>query len=54
MMHKSNKPFFTTKGDQGTGLGLYITRKIVEEQRGDIAVQTNSSGTTFVVSLPVD
>jgi signal transduction histidine kinase len=47
-------PYFSTKGDQGTGLGLYITRKIVEEQRGDIAVQTNSAGTTFVVSLPVD
>jgi signal transduction histidine kinase len=47
-------PFFTTKGDKGTGLGLYITRKIVEEHRGDIAVQTNSAGTTFVVSLPVE
>jgi signal transduction histidine kinase len=47
-------PFFTTKGDQGTGLGLYITRKIVEEHRGDIAVHTNSGGTTFIVSLPVE
>jgi signal transduction histidine kinase len=46
-------PFFTTKSDEGTGLGLYITRKIVEEHRGDITVQTSSAGTTFVICLPV-
>ncbi len=46
-------PFFTTKGERGTGLGLYITRRIIEEHRGTIAVQTGSRGTTFVVSLPL-
>jgi signal transduction histidine kinase len=45
-------PFFTTKGDRGTGLGLYITRKIIEEHYGTIAVETNPSGSTFVISLP--
>jgi signal transduction histidine kinase len=45
-------PFFTTKGEQGTGLGLYITRRIVEEIRGTIAVQSSDTGTTFTVSLP--
>jgi signal transduction histidine kinase len=46
-------PFFTTKGERGTGLGLYITRRIVEEHSGRITVQTSPHGTTFVVSLPI-
>src|SRR5207253_2714180 len=46
-------PFFTTKGDRGTGLGLYITRKIIDEHHGSITIQTGSAGTTFVLSLPV-
>ena len=45
-------PFFTTKGDRGTGLGLYITRKIIEEHHGTIAVETDPRGSTFVISLP--
>ena len=45
-------PFFTTKGDHGTGLGLYITRKIIEEHHGTISVETNPRGSTFVISLP--
>ena len=47
-------PFFTTKGDLGTGLGLYISRKIIEEHHGEITVQTSSGGTTFTISLPVE
>jgi two-component system NtrC family sensor kinase len=46
-------PFFTTKGDTGTGLGLYITRRIVDEHRGTITVETSTRGTTFTVSLPL-
>jgi|ERR1051326_3378476 two-component system NtrC family sensor kinase len=46
-------PFFSTKGDHGTGLGLYITKKIVEEHHGSIDVQTGSGGTTFVILIPV-
>ncbi len=46
-------PFFTTKGDRGTGLGLYITKKIVEEHHGSISVMTGARGTTFVISLPL-
>ena len=46
-------PFFTTKGERGTGLGLYIARRVVEEHRGTITVQTSDKGTTFTVSLPL-
>jgi len=46
-------PFFTTKGDRGTGLGLYITRRIIEEHNGTITVETSPRGTTFVIALPL-
>ncbi len=49
------EPFFTTKkDDQGTGLGLTISRSIVRNHKGDITVATRlGSGTTFTISLPV-
>jgi two-component system NtrC family sensor kinase len=45
-------PFFTTKGEMGTGLGLYIARRVIEEHNGTIAVQTTESGTTFTIAFP--
>ncbi len=47
------EPFFTTKGERGTGLGLFIAKQVVEEHQGSITVDTNSRGTTFVISLPL-
>lgn len=45
-------PFFTTKTD-GSGLGLSVSQKIVEEHRGCIHVDSRpGSGTTFIVELP--
>jgi signal transduction histidine kinase len=46
-------PFYTTKSE-GLGLGLYITRNIVEEHGGHIEVESLlGEGTTFTVWLPV-
>jgi len=44
---------FTTKGIRGTGLGLLLTRKAVEQHRGTIRFDsTPGEGTTFVIELP--
>ncbi len=45
-------PFFTTKS-RGTGLGLAVVKKIIDDHHGTIDVQTQPGrGTTFVISLP--
>ena len=46
-------PFYTTK-QKGTGLGLYISQKILAEHQGNIEVDANLAiGTAFIMSLPV-
>jgi PAS domain S-box-containing protein len=50
------EPFFTTKRDVGTGLGLWVSRSIVQKHEGFIRVRSNvrpgKSGTVFSVFLP--
>jgi len=45
--------FFSTKGHRGTGLGLMVTRKLIEEHNGTIKVNsTPGNGTTVIVRIP--
>ena len=46
--------FYTTKGEQGTGLGLVICQKIIETHKGTIAVANHpEGGAVFTVRLPM-
>lgn len=50
------EPFYSTKGDAGTGLGLWLSHGIVQKHEGSIRVRSRttpgSSGTVFSVFLP--
>ncbi|PYJ43211.1 MAG: hypothetical protein DME86_03570 [Verrucomicrobia bacterium] len=54
-MSKIFEPYFTTKqGKNGTGLGLYITKKVIEDHHGSIKVEsTPQVGTAFTLRLPL-
>ena len=47
-------PFFSTKGRAGTGIGLMLTKKIVDKHGGDITVSSaKGAETVFSIKLPV-
>jgi PAS domain S-box-containing protein len=50
------EPFFTTKQETGTGLGLWLTKNILEKHGGTIRVSSSSigkTGTVFLLNLPL-
>lgn len=53
LVSNANEPFFTTKGDKGTGLGLYAVRAFVDSVGGNFNLNSSFGiGTTATMSLP--
>jgi PAS domain S-box-containing protein len=49
------EPFFTTKGDGGSGLGLSVVYGIVERHSGTVSIESQSGwGSLFVFTFPID
>jgi signal transduction histidine kinase len=47
------EPFFTTKAE-GIGMGLAISRSIIESHSGRLSVASDSAGALFQFILPID
>ncbi len=52
MTNKMFQPFFTTE-TRGFGVGLSVSKKLIEQQGGDITVESDEGGTVFRISFPV-
>lgn len=55
MRRRMFQPFQTTRGDSGTGLGLWVSHEIISRSGGSLTFESDPArrpGTTFVVSLP--
>jgi PAS domain S-box-containing protein len=54
LLKKIGEPFFTTK-ENGTGLGLLVTYRIIQNHKGKVEVNSKVGvGTTFIITLPVE
>lgn len=58
VQRRLGEPFFTTKGQRGTGLGLWVTRSIIERYGGEIQLRSSTRpvrhGTVFSIFLPTN
>ena len=53
ILNKIFNPFFTTH-EEGTGLGLVITKRIVEAHGGNITAKSIAGGTIFQIEFPLE
>jgi two-component system CheB/CheR fusion protein len=57
-LRKIYEPFFTTKTETGTGLGMWVSAQLVERLQGDLRVSSTTrlgrSGTAFSLFLPLE
>lgn len=54
---RAGEPLFTTKGQEGTGLGLWVTRSIIRGYGGDLRLRSSTGkdhGSVFSVFLPTN
>jgi signal transduction histidine kinase len=58
VQRRLGEPFFTTKGQRGTGLGLWVTRSIIQRYGGEMqlrsSVHPDRHGTVFTIFLPTN
>ena len=55
MLGRLFQPFATTKGEEGTGLGLWVSKGILDKHRARVAVRSKQGlGTVFRIFLPVN
>ncbi len=55
ILEKVFLPFFTTKGLRGTGLGLAVTKRLIEQHHGRVEVKSQTGkGAVFTLVIPVD
>ncbi len=53
IINKIFNPYFTTKGNEGTGIGLYVSRVIIENNMGGrLGVENAEKGAMFTIKLP--
>jgi len=54
IIDKIFNPYFSTKGNIGTGLGLYMSKNIIESHcNGTLSVQNIHNGAEFTITLPI-
>jgi len=58
LLRKIGRPFFTTKGQQGTGLGLWVTMSILSRNGSKLRVRSHTGaerhGTVFSILIPAE